>query len=235
MAGRVVIYGGKGALGSVVTKTFKTKNYWVCSIDGTACDSADANVIVDFENGIEGQHEAIVADLEGKLNGEKVDAVICVAGGWAGGNANNKDFIKNTDLMCKQSVWTSVIAASLSAKFLKEGGLCALTGAKAGLEPTPGMIGYGMMKASVHHLVTSLAAPKSGMPKGSTVLAILPVTLDTPMNRKWMPKADTSTWTPLEYVADEFSNWTSDAAARPKNGSLVQLITTGGVTEQVIA
>lgn len=22
------------------------------------------------------------------------------------------------------------------------------------------------------------------------------------MNRKWMPKADTSTWTPLEYIAE---------------------------------
>ncbi len=26
--------------------------------------------------------------------------------------------------------------------------------------------------------------------------------LDTPMNRKWMPKSDTSTWTPLEYIAE---------------------------------
>ncbi len=23
------------------------------------------------------------------------------------------------------------------------------------------------------------------------------------MNRKWMPKADTSTWTPLEYIAEQ--------------------------------
>lgn len=28
------------------------------------------------------------------------------------------------------------------------------------------------------------------------------VTLDTPMNRKFMPKADFSTWTPLEYIAE---------------------------------
>ncbi len=28
------------------------------------------------------------------------------------------------------------------------------------------------------------------------------IMLDTPMNRKWMPKADTSTWTPLEYIAE---------------------------------
>lgn len=28
------------------------------------------------------------------------------------------------------------------------------------------------------------------------------IMLDTPMNRKWMSKADTSTWTPLEYIAE---------------------------------
>ena len=35
------------------------------------------------------------------------------------------------------------------------------------------------------------------------------VTLDTPMNRKWMPKADTSTWTPLEWVADLMLKWST--------------------------
>ena len=46
-------------------------------------------------------------------------------------------------------------------------------------------------------MVASLAAPGSGLPEESCVAAILPVTLDTPMNRKWMAKADQTTWTPL--------------------------------------
>lgn len=234
MAGRVVIYGGKGALGSVCTSFFKKQNYWVCSIDAAESDSANESILVDLNADLQKQHGDIVEELGKKLGDEKLDAVICVAGGWAGGSASNKDFIKNCDLMCKQSMWTSVIAASLSAKFLKEGGLCALTGAQAALEPTPGMIGYGMMKASVHHLVGSLSAPKGGLPKNATVLAILPVTLDTPMNRKWMPKSDFTSWTTLEYVAEQFFNWTTDAAKRPKNGALVQLITKGGVTEQIV-
>lgn len=48
------------------------------------------------------------------------------------------DLIKNSDMMWKQSVWTSVIAAKLAASHLKEGGLVTLTGAKAALEGTPG-------------------------------------------------------------------------------------------------
>lgn len=59
-----------------------------------------------------------------------------------------------------------------------------------------------MAKAAVHQLTKSLAGDKSGLPKDSTALALLPITLDTPMNRKWMPKADTSTWTPLEFIAE---------------------------------
>lgn len=68
-----------------------------------------------------------------------------------------------------------------------------------------GMIGYGMAKASVHHLTKTLAAPGSGLPANCTAVAILPETLDTPMNRKWMPKADTSSWTSLDFVSRYFN------------------------------
>jgi dihydropteridine reductase len=54
-----------------------------------------------------------------------------VAGGWAGGNAASKDFIKNADLMWKQSVWSSTISARLASQFLKEDGLLQMTGAAA--------------------------------------------------------------------------------------------------------
>lgn len=112
------------------------------------------------------------------------------------------DFVKNCDLMWRQSVWSSVIAASVAAQFLKEGGLVSLPGAKPALGATPGMIGYGMAKAAVHQLTKSLAGEKSGLPPNSLAVSILPVTLDTPMNRKWMADADKSTWTPLEFVAE---------------------------------
>lgn len=166
-------------------------------------EKADANILVGRDATWTEQESAVLEQVRTSLGGggDKLDGVICVAGGWAGGNAAT-DLAKNSDMMWKQSVWSSSISATICANHLKEGGFLSLTGAKAALQDTPGMIGYGMAKAAVHQLTKSLAGKDSGMPANSLVAAILPITLDTPMNRKWMPKADFSTWTPLTFIAE---------------------------------
>ncbi|XP_025410326.1 dihydropteridine reductase [Sipha flava] len=222
--GKVLVYGGKGALGSTCISFLSAQKYWVGSIDLQQNDNANANVIVKRDASLLEQESDILKELDSVLGSDKIDAVICVAGGWAGGSSSSEDFVKNTDLMLKQSVWSSVIASSIASKYLKPGGIIVLTGAKAALGPTPGMIGYGLSKAAIHHLTKSLADENGGLPTGAQALSILPVTLDTPMNRKWMPKADTTTWTPLEFVAELFSKWIK-GEERPPNGSLVQLNT----------
>ncbi|OXU31665.1 hypothetical protein TSAR_000706 [Trichomalopsis sarcophagae] len=232
--GRVFVYGGKGALGTACVNTFKSKNWWVGSIDMKQNESADANVLVNVESDWLEQENSILTQVKEILGDNKLDGVICVAGGWAGGNAANKDFVKNSDLMWKQSVWSSVIAAKIASEHLKDGGFLSLTGAKAALDGTPGMIGYGMAKAAVHQLTKSLATEGSGLPADSLVASILPITLDTPMNRKWMPKADTTTWTPLEFISELFWKW-SQKQERPVNGSLLQLVTKDNKTEVIPA
>lgn len=231
-ARRVIIYGGKGALGSTCVQYFKSKHWWVASIDLTSNQEASANVVVKPTESFTEQAEQVTADISALLGDDRVDAILCVAGGWAGGSAKAKALYKNSDLMWKQSVWTSTIAGHLATKHLREGGLLTLTGAKASLEGTPGMIGYGMAKAAVHHLCQSLAQTNSGLPNGATTVAILPVTLDTPMNRKFMPDADVTSWTPLDYVAELLYSWVVEEN-RPVSGTLMQLITTYGQTQAV--
>ena len=46
MAKRVIVYGGKGALGCTLVKHMKEKGWWVCSIDLTENTDADLNVVV---------------------------------------------------------------------------------------------------------------------------------------------------------------------------------------------
>ncbi|XP_052101838.1 dihydropteridine reductase-like [Mytilus californianus] len=232
LAGRILVYGGKGALGSACVTHFKAKNYWVGSIDLMPNEQADANVIVKPCDSWTQQEEEVVKAVDGIVGSEKLDAVLCVAGGWAGGNAAAKEFIKNADMMWKQSVWTSAISAAVASKYLKDGGLLTLPGAAPAVSGTPGMMGYGMAKAAIHQLIKSLAGKNSGLPKDSSALAILPVTLDTPMNRKFMSEADFGTWTKLEFVAELFDKWLAPGT-RPGNGSLIKLVTKDNKTELV--
>lgn len=231
---KAVIYGGKGALGAALVSFFKARNWWVLSIDLYANEEANENVLLENTEIWSNQEQTVRGKVESLLADSKVDAIFCVAGGWAGGNSAAKDFIRNADLMWKQSVWSSAIAASLACQHLRAGGVLTLPGAQAALSGTPGMAGYGMAKAAVHQLTKSLAQPSSGMPEGAFVAATLPITLDTPQNRKFMPKADHSSWTPLETVIQMFYDW-SQGDNRPPNGSLVQLITKEGHTDIILS
>ncbi|KAF0040025.1 hypothetical protein F2P81_008260 [Scophthalmus maximus] len=152
-----------------------------------ANEEANENVIVKMSECFTEQAGQVTADVATLLGEQKVDAILCVAGGWAGGKCSSK-----------------------------------------------GMVGYGMAKAAVHQLCQSLAAENSGMPSGAAAVAILPVTLDTPMNRKFMPDADFGSWTPLEFIAETFFNWAT-GVNRPASGSLMQLLTSGGETQAVAA
>lgn len=230
--GRVIVYGGKGALGSTLVSFMKAKNYWVASIDLNVSEQADANVLVKTDCSMPEQESDVCTKVGSLLGEEKLDAIFCVAGGWAGGNA--KEIVSGADSMWKQSVWPAVITASLSSKYLKEGGLVTLPGAQPALNGTPGMMGYGLAKAAVHQLTQSLSGKNSGLPPNSVVLATLPITLDTPMNRKFMSSADFSTWTTLEFVSELFFKWLSGQEV-PASGSLVQFVTKDSKTELFIA
>ncbi|CAH8527015.1 unnamed protein product [Heterobilharzia americana] len=175
----------------------------------------------------------VKSGLDSILSNQKLDGIFCVAGGWVGGSLTHPDFLENCDVMWKKCVWSSSIAASLASAYLSTSGLLVLTGADAALRGTPSMLGYGMAKAAVHQLTRSLTDQKSGLPDNACALAISPVILDTPMNRKWMPKADHSTWTPIDKVIQLFSDWLEEVDNRPQSGSILQLITKDNETECV--
>ncbi|CAK8688956.1 dihydropteridine reductase-like [Clavelina lepadiformis] len=229
MALHVAVYGGSGALGRTIVNFFKSGNHVVTSIDLMPNDSADQNVVIKNTASWPEQHKEVADGMASVLGEKKIDALFCVAGGWAGGNASSKNYIKNCDLMWKQSVWSSTIAGNLATKFLKSDGILTLTGAHPATSGTPGMIGYGLAKAAVHQLCKSFASASSGLPENSCTVCIAPITLDTPMNRKGMPDANFTSWTPLEYLAELFLSW-ANGENRPDSGSLVKVQTEAGKT-----
>lgn len=206
---------------------FSLSTQFVTSIDFESNDEADQNIVIS-DSDLDQQESLIVNQL---TDGMKFDSIVCVAGGWVGGNASSKDFLKGCQKMINQSLYSSLLAARLASLTLKSDGLLCLTGAKAAVEATPSMIGYGISKNSVHFLTKCLSSEGSGLPSTSTTLAILPVTLDTKMNRKFMPSADFKSWTPLDFVADLIFDWSEDQKKKPSSGSLVSLVTSDGVTQ----
>ncbi|KAJ1660695.1 hypothetical protein IWQ61_000403 [Dispira simplex] len=223
MVSQVIVYGGCGGLGSALVSLFKSKSWRVISVDLRSNPEADANIPVDINLSFEAQAQQAISLLSQSVT-TPVDAVLCVAGGWAGGSVVSSEVFSSTELMWKQSVQSSLVAAHIASKHLKSDGMLTLTGALAAQEGTPGMIGYGLAKAAVHQLTASLAAPSSGLPSSANVNAILPVTLDTPANRQGMPQADFSSWTPLNIVAEKLFAWANNQD-RPASGSLVSIVT----------
>src|SRR5262249_39933098 len=93
-------------------------------------------------------------------------------------------------------------ASRAAIPFLTQSGAGRIVniGALAALNPAAGGMGpYTASKAAVHKLTESLAEELKGK---VTVNAVLPSTLDTPANRRDMPKADFTAWVALEEAAN---------------------------------
>ena len=82
--------------------------------------NANENILVDVQATVVDQEAKIVESLKPFLTDEtKLDAILNVAGGWAGGNAASPQFLANSTLMWNQSVNSSLITASLNNSGLR--------------------------------------------------------------------------------------------------------------------
>ena len=228
-ARNALIIGANGALGRDVLLAFNRHGWSTFSVDLKANTAASlgSSIIVPGST-IPVMQQSVLKDL--KALDKTFNAVINVAGGWAGGDVSSEECAAATQLMLEQSVYSSVVAAHITSHFALSKALLVLPGSTAALGPTSFMAGYGLAKAAVHHLVKSVAADPKVLPPGATVLGVLPATLDTPGNRAGMPNADFSTWTPTSEAAANIVSWAETPESRPASGSLVSWVTVGGKT-----
>jgi nucleoside-diphosphate-sugar epimerase len=84
MIGRVVVYGGRGAMGSAVVTKFKESGWWVANVDKKTSELADENILVEGETWVlqVGEHHENSLKLFGDgVGGAYVEKCwICV--GW---------------------------------------------------------------------------------------------------------------------------------------------------------
>ncbi|KPA82572.1 quinonoid dihydropteridine reductase (QDPR-1) [Leptomonas pyrrhocoris] len=226
----VLLIGARGGLGRAVASAFREDKWSVIAIDqSVTAASNDGCHLVSAKSSIEELQQAYLAAVAGA----KLNAVINVAGGWAGGSIADTSTAAAAELMLRQSLFSSFAAAHVFSKYGQEGGLLLLTGAAAAVGPTPGMIGYGTAKSAVHFVCQSIASDPATIPPKASVVSILPSVLDTPANRNAMPDADRSTWTPLDDVARQILAW-SNGGGRPESGSLVRVVTDSKGTRYIV-
>eukprot|EP00835_Amoeboradix_gromovi_P003085 NODE_192_length_15450_cov_0.476355.p6 type:complete len:219 gc:universal NODE_192_length_15450_cov_0.476355:2782-3438(+) len=217
MKQNVLVIGGNGQLGQTVVDEFIVDNY-VISIDFSANSKASESIVL---------NDVLTDKIIEKL--PSLNAVICVAGGWAGGSITSNDVLASVDRMYKMNSLSAALAGHIASLKLVNNGLLVLFGAEVGKSPTPGMIGYGMSKAATHHLVQSLANDPKFPGK---VICLLPITLDTPSNRKYMGDMDTSTWTPMPIIAKQVNEWYKSNSVQ--TGQFYTLKTLSGKTSFVL-
>lgn len=146
-------------------------------------------------------------------------ASIHCAGGFAmspigqpGSDASDDTFAEmmdanaRTSFLCCRAAARSMLASGTSGRIVN-------VTARPGLDPRKGagMSAYAASKAAVAAITVALAEELKGA--GILVNAVAPSTLDTPANRKAMPKADFSKWVSLDAAAEAIVNLASPVNA----------------------
>ena len=220
MTGRVaIVAGGTGALGQSVTSRLIAEGATVCipyvvpaelerlkARLGTAAKELHAqHADVTSEGGFDGF-------LRGVLDAHRrVDILVNGVGGFAGGDLASTSLV-DWDRMLALNLRSAVVGcrAVLPTMTAAGSGRIVNISSRAVLPPAGGFIAYTVAKAGVITLTQALARE---LPRGITVNAVLPSTMDTPANRQAMSDADRSGWVSTDAVAEVIAYLASDAAA----------------------
>ncbi len=214
----VFIAGAKGGLGTFVTQRFLVAGATVVGASRSIAkeDFPHVNFTalpVDFTKAA-AVREAVESVVKrcGKL-----DVLVHVLGGFAGGKT-----IADTD----DATWQQMQDLNLTSAFYvlraaipylrKSGnGRIIAIGSLTAVEPHAGLGAYVTFKSALATLVRTVALENKD--SGLTANVILPGTMDTPANRKAMPKADFSKWLQPATVA-ELALWLADHRAAQVTG-----------------
>jgi NAD(P)-dependent dehydrogenase (short-subunit alcohol dehydrogenase family) len=205
----VLVAGGTGALGGAVCRGFVAAGATVvCTyrnpegyahlaamlgadatrLDGQRADLVDQDSTRQLVDGIMTRHR-------------RLDAVVNAIGGYVGGSRTWEvaaaDFERMLDLNLR-SAW-QLVRAVVPVLLSQGRGSLVNVSARAALDPPAGAAAYAASKAAVLALMNALAAELLGT--GVRANSVLPSTIDTPANRRDMPKADFTRWPAADDIA----------------------------------
>jgi NAD(P)-dependent dehydrogenase (short-subunit alcohol dehydrogenase family) len=196
---KIVVTGGFGALGRVVAEVAAARGASVAVLDHASGPPEGMNERLGSNALMIGGLDLSSAEVAVKAMGEvktkfgRVDALLNIAGGFQweaveGGKSESWERMYALNLM------TTLNACKAALPYLIESGAGRIVnvGAQSALQAASGFGPYAASKSAVHRLTESLAAELKL--RGVTVNAVLPSIIDTPLNRRDMPKADFDRW-----------------------------------------
>jgi dihydropteridine reductase len=199
--------------------------------------------------------EGVSRCLETAATRRRLDAIVCASGGWKMDPTPSeltedwtdlersvREYTESIQQMIHMNLDPVAAAAFMTQHFMNPNGLLVVMGASAALQPTPGMLAYGISKCASHHVVRTLGAStgksleskalrRAGARARQTVppmdsltcIGILPTMIDTPANQKLILTADNSQWTKPRDIAKEIGMWIEKPELRPHSGSLLKV------------
>jgi len=211
----ILITGAKGGLGTSVTEAFMSSG---ATVIGTSRSIEDA----DFPNP---RFAGIAADLTNveaarQLTNaviqrfQKIDALVHVMGGFAGGQSIPETTDDTWDKMMSVNLRSAFnILRTVIPNMRKTGrGRIIAIGSRNAAEPAANLSAYNVSKAALVSLIRTAALENKDL--GITANVILPATMNTEINRKAMPGADSSKWVETKRVADAVIFLASDSGAQ---------------------
>ena len=170
------------ALGQAVLRHFRAlpgahAAWTAASVDFQPTTAVDQNILLQAGDKWQ-KHAARVAQwisTQSPTEAASVGAIINVAGSWDGAAVAAPEFYASVERMYKANVEPALVAAHVAARALAPGGLLLNTGAASVtlLQPTAGMLAYGVAKAAVSQIHRSMAAP-GALPSGARSILIAP-------------------------------------------------------------
>jgi NAD(P)-dependent dehydrogenase (short-subunit alcohol dehydrogenase family) len=206
-----VITGATGNLGAAVVRAYLTRGTHVAAavrdaVKGNALRATLADVAGDESEGRLLVIEADPADaaamdalVERVLRAwGRIDILNNLAGTFRAGSALDTGLMRE---MWDSNVLTAVTAGAACLRPMRARGYGRIVSVSAigALKGSRNSAAYAMSKSALVRWTESAAAEVKG--EGITVNAVLPTTIDHPVNRAQMPKADPKLWPSPEEVA----------------------------------
>jgi NAD(P)-dependent dehydrogenase (short-subunit alcohol dehydrogenase family) len=202
----VIITGANGNLGTATVKKFLDEGYSVIAVDAKNdhLEFASGNKNFEFRS-VDLTNESVTQDFVNDVIAKhgKVDAALLLVGGFAIGNVSataGADIQEQFSLNFE----TAFFVARPLVKHMQQNGYGCLIfiGARPALNASQGkdLVAYALSKSLLFKLADFINEEN----KGTNIVAsvVVPSTIDTAINRKSMPDANSENWVKPQQLAD---------------------------------